>query len=64
MQQLRKLAKNSIERFRDTEAIAWAIQKSIDKTLERHKRLGESVAVWQDGKVAILEVKDIPNTKD
>lgn len=38
-------------------------QKATRQALERHKRLGESVAVWQDGKVVILEPKDIPDFK-
>jgi hypothetical protein len=64
MQHLKKLAKSSVERFRDTEAVARAIQESIDKALERHQRLGESVAVWQEGKVVILEPRDRPQAKE
>jgi len=33
---------------------------AIAKTLDRHRRLGESIAVWQDGKVVILSADQIP----
>ncbi|MGL4611719.1 MAG: hypothetical protein ACRCYY_18920 [Trueperaceae bacterium] len=62
MQQLKKLAKNSVELFQNVDVIQQALQKATRQALERHKRLGESVAVWQDGKVVILEPKDIPDT--
>jgi hypothetical protein len=61
MQQLKKLAKNSIELFQDVDLLQHALRKATRKAFERHKRLGESVAVWQDGKVVILEPKDIPD---
>jgi len=33
---------------------------AIAKALDRHRRLGESIAVWQDGKVVILSADQIP----
>jgi hypothetical protein len=59
MQTLKKIAK-SVERFKETRAVHFALEKATGQAFERHKRLGESVAVWQDGKVVILEPKDIP----
>jgi predicted ABC-type ATPase len=35
------------------------LRKAVAKVLEQHARLGESVAVWQDGNVVILEAKHI-----
>jgi len=33
---------------------------AIAKALDRHRRLGESIAVWQDGKVVIVSADQIP----
>jgi len=33
---------------------------AIAKALDRHRRLGESIAVWQDGKVVIVSPDQIP----
>jgi predicted ABC-type ATPase len=50
--------------FQSTEPLQKALSRATNKALERHKRLGESVAVWQDGKVVILKAKDIPDFSD
>jgi predicted ABC-type ATPase len=36
-----------------------SLRKAVAKVLKQHERLGESVAVWQDGNVVILEAKHI-----
>lgn len=36
------------------------VQAAISKALERHRRLGESIAIWRDGKVVILTADQIP----
>ena len=33
---------------------------AIAQALERHRKLGESIAVWQDGKVVTLTADQIP----
>lgn len=33
---------------------------TIAEAIERHRRLGESIAVWQDGKVVIMDADQIP----
>jgi hypothetical protein len=35
-------------------------QWAIAQTIERHRKLGESIAVWQDGKVVVLTADQIP----
>lgn len=40
-------------------AIDAAIQRGVRETLLRHKRAGNSVAVWQDERVVILEPEQI-----
>ncbi|MBD2517475.1 hypothetical protein H6G93_21340 [Nostoc sp. FACHB-973] len=36
------------------------VKAAIAKAIERHCRLGESVSVWQDGKVVTLTADQIP----
>jgi len=33
--------------------------RAVEEALARHKRLGQSIVVWQDGKVATLEPEEI-----
>jgi hypothetical protein len=33
---------------------------AIAEALERHRKLGEEIAVWKDGKVVILSAEQIP----
>jgi hypothetical protein len=42
------------------ETILKGVKVAIAQAIERHRRLGESIAVWQDGKVVILEADQIP----
>jgi hypothetical protein len=30
------------------------VQLAIAEAIERHRRLGESIAIWRDGKVVVL----------
>ena len=36
------------------------VQTAIAKALERHRRLGESIAIWREGKVIVLSGDQIP----
>ena len=36
------------------------LQKAVREALLIHKRLGNPIAVWQDGKVVILRPEEIP----
>ena len=44
-----------------SEKIHKGVQKAIVEAIEKHRKLGESIAVWQDGKVVILPPEKIPN---
>lgn len=35
------------------------IKVAVAEALERHRKLGESIAVWRDGKVVILRGEEI-----
>jgi hypothetical protein len=37
------------------------IKAAIAQALERHRKLGESIAIWRDGKVVILPADQIPS---
>lgn len=36
------------------------VKAAISQALERHRKLGESIAIWRDGKVVILPANRIP----
>jgi len=36
------------------------VKAAIAAAIEKHRKLGESIAVWQDGKVVILTADRIP----
>lgn len=42
------------------EEVSQALNTAVRDALRRHKRLGQSVIVWQDGKVVTLAPEDIP----
>lgn len=39
------------------------VKAAIAQALDRHRKLGESIAVWQDGKVVILPADQIPSSQ-
>lgn len=36
------------------------VKVAIAKAIERHRRLGESISIWQDGQVVTLTAEQIP----
>ena len=44
----------------DDRQVDSAIKAAVWDTLRDHKRRGQSVVVWQDGKVVTLAPEDIP----
>ena len=42
------------------EEVGQALGAAVRNALREHKRRGQSVAVWQDGKVVTLAPEDIP----
>ncbi|CAC5340965.1 MULTISPECIES: hypothetical protein [Planktothrix] len=36
------------------------VKLAIAKAVERHRKLGESISIWQDGKVVTLTAEEIP----
>ena len=46
--------------FADGHLIDEAIREGVHRALLEHKRAGNPVAVWRDGKVVILDPETIP----
>lgn len=40
------------------------VKVAIAQAIERHRCLGESIAVWQNGKVVVLAAQQIPPLED
>jgi hypothetical protein len=38
------------------------VKAAIAQALERHRKLGEAIAVWQEGQVTIIPADRIPQT--
>jgi hypothetical protein len=36
------------------------VKKAIAQAIEKHRRLGQSISIWQDGKVGTLSADEIP----
>jgi hypothetical protein len=53
--------RDSTKPLATAEQIEAAMNKGIRQALRRHKLLGESIAVSQDGKVVILSPEEIPD---
>ncbi len=48
------------ELFQDGKRLDYLAKEAVRDALRQHKRLGQSVAVWQDGKVVTIAPEDIP----
>ncbi|MBI2524456.1 MAG: hypothetical protein HYV93_00580 [Candidatus Rokubacteria bacterium] len=49
-----------LERVEDIPRILKAMTEAVREALLRHKRLGNPVAVWRDGRVVWLRPEEIP----
>ena len=49
--------KDDISLGKEVEAI---LQRAVQEALLMHKRAGNPIASWQDGKVVIIQPEDIP----
>ena len=45
----------------DREGMDAALHRTVILTLQTHKRAGDPIAVWQEGKLIGLKPEDIPN---
>ncbi|HIG30637.1 MAG TPA: hypothetical protein EYQ50_23695 [Verrucomicrobiales bacterium] len=42
-------------KFIDTQSILECLQRSVEKALERKRRLGQYAVVWEDGQIKNIE---------
>ena len=47
------------ELFAQTRAIEAALRQSAQEAISRHKRLGESIVIWRDGRVVVVPPEEI-----
>ena len=59
MKTSRKLEAAPVDRVEDIPRILKAMQEAVREALLRHKRLGNPVAVWREGRVVWLAPEDI-----
>jgi hypothetical protein len=52
------------ERAGDLERIERALRAAVRDALLRHKRDGDPVAVWREGRVVWLQANEIPSLSD
>ncbi len=45
------------------ELIIAGVEAAVAKALERHKKLGEPIAVWKNGRVVTLKPHQIPSSQ-
>ena len=60
MTTLRDSEPTPIERVEDLPRILKAMTEAVREALRRHKRLGNPVAVWREGRVVWLRPEEIP----
>ncbi len=36
------------------------VKKAIAEAIEKHRKLGQSISIWQDGKVVTIPAEQIP----
>ncbi|MEG4394805.1 hypothetical protein [Microcoleus sp. BROC3] len=46
------------------EKIDAGVKAAIAEALEKHRRLGQSISVWRDGKIVTLTAAEIPPKPD
>ncbi|MEJ5170736.1 MAG: hypothetical protein WHU10_07095 [Fimbriimonadales bacterium] len=52
--------KKLANRFEQDEEVSRAVREAVHRALAEHKRKSNSIAVWKNGKVVILESHEIP----
>ncbi len=41
-----------------------ALNKAVAKIIEEHRRTGDPIAIWQDGKVRLVHPDQLPEQED
>ena len=56
---IRAIDNDVAARFADDRTVESTLNRAVREALLRHKRLGESIAVWRDGQVVIVPPEEI-----
>ena len=56
---IRAIDNDVAARFADDRAVESTLNRAVREALLRHKRLGESIAVWRDGQVVVVPPEEI-----
>ena len=64
MSEERKTDLAPADRVDDIPRILEALQQAVQEALQRHKRDGNPVAVWRDGRVVWIPPEEIPAPED
>lgn len=51
--------RNIEELFRDHERVLEAMDRGVQRALWRHKQLGQSIVIWENGRVVEIAAEDI-----
>jgi len=51
---------NKPDRQKLHQQIETKVKAAVSQALERHRKLGEPVAIWQEGEVVVLSAQEIP----
>jgi hypothetical protein len=58
---MKSTEKTLAEIFNDTNEVTQRARQAVRDALREHKRAGNPVAIWRDGKVVILPPEEIPD---
>jgi hypothetical protein len=53
-----------VKRLADHEEMERSVQAVVEQAVRRHKEMGNSIAVWRDGRVVIVPAEDIVLTQE
>ena len=56
---MKEITTKRIDLAEQAEAIQMVLHRAVQHALSIHKRLGNSIAVWKDGKVVIIPAEEI-----
>lgn len=51
--------KDILALFRDHDRMIEAMDRGVQRALWRHKQLGQSIAIWEDGRVVVIPPEEI-----
>ena len=56
---IRATSEDIAARFADDRAVEATLNRAVREAVLRHKKLGESIAEWRDGRVVIVPPEEI-----